>query len=96
MFLSPWKSFQKHFIEKGLSTCIRAGNGSNWMTIDEYYNFVQCFISSIQRKNTAVLIRKSPITFDLQESRICKAKSTNIRLQPLDRSLYGHIKERDA
>lgn len=105
MFLFPRKRFHDHFIRDGPPGCIGAGNGSGWMTQDEFYIFMQHFVSHVRpnREKPVLLLLDNHDSHTAYKT-VKYAKDNGVvllsfpphcshRLQPLDRSVYGPLKK---
>ncbi|KAJ8933685.1 hypothetical protein NQ318_011461 [Aromia moschata] len=105
MFLFPRKRFHDHFIRDGPPGCIGAGNGSGWMTAEEFYIFMKHFVSNVRPSvEKPVLLLLDNHESHTAYNTVKYAKDNEVvllsfpphcshRLQPLDRSVYGPLKK---
>lgn len=105
MFVFPRKRYQDHFIRDGPPGSIGTGNGSGWMTSDEFYKFMEHFVLNVRpSKEQPVLLLLDNHESHLAVRTIDFAKEHGVvmlsfpphcshRLQPLDRSVYGPFKK---
>lgn len=104
MFIFPRKKFKPNFIINGPPECIGRGNGSGWVTDDEFYDFLEHFIQHVNpTQESPVLMLLDNHSSHLSIKTVELAKKNWVvmlsfpphcthKLQPLDVSVYGPFK----
>lgn len=105
MFIFPRKKFKDYFIANGPPECIGRGNGSGWVTDDEFFDFMQHFIDHVKpTPESPVLLLLDNHSSHLAIKTVELAKENGVvmfsfpphcthKLQPLDISVYGPFKK---
>lgn len=105
MFVFPRKQFKTHFLNGGPPECIGAGNASGWVTDEEFYQFMQHFITHVKPSmERPVLLVLDNHSSHLNVKTLNLAKENGVvmlsfpphcshKLQPLDVSVFGPFKK---
>lgn len=105
MFVFPRKKYSEHFVRDGPPDCIGVGNGSGWMTENDFNTFMSHFIKFVRpSKDSPILLVLDNHSSHLSVPALELAKNNYItmlsfpphcshRLQPLDVSVFGPFKK---